>query len=66
MASIPGAESPRSRSDSITPSTLSAKRKRDDSLDVHGQVNGVRESKSEVPAQDPQSLIQDLLDVLKA
>jgi hypothetical protein len=65
MASIPGAESPRSRSDSSTPSTFSAKRKRDDSLDVHNHVNGVHDAKSEDAAQDSQSLIQDLVDVLK-
>jgi hypothetical protein len=64
MASIAGAESPRSHSDSSTPSTLSVKRKRDDSLDTHYRVNGIHESKSEDAAQDSQSLIRDLIDVL--
>lgn len=64
MASIAGPESPQSRTDSTTPSTVSAKRKRDDSLDTHNHVNGAHESKSEDTAQDSQSLIQDLVDVL--
>jgi hypothetical protein len=64
MASISREESPPPRVDSTTPS-ISSKRKRDDSLDIHSHANGVQESKSEEAAQDPQSLIQDLLDVLK-
>lgn len=65
MASIPKEESPPPRADSTTPSMISAKRKRDDILDAHSHANGVQESKSEEAAQDPQSCIQDLLDVLK-
>jgi ribosome-associated translation inhibitor RaiA len=64
MASISREESPPPRADSTTPS-ISAKRKRDDSLDIHSHANGVQELKSEEAAQDPQSLIQDLFDVLK-
>lgn len=66
MASITGALSPSSHSDPTNTSTLSAKRKRDDTVDLHNHLNGVHESKSKEITADPQSLIQDLIDVLKA
>ena len=66
MASTTGAVSPPSHSDPTNSSTLSAKRKRDDTTDLHHHLNGAHASKSVEPATDSQSLIQDFVDVLKA
>lgn len=66
MASTTGAVSPPSHPDPTNSSTLLAKRKRDDTTDLYHHLNGAHASKSAEPAMDSQSLIQDLVEVLKA
>lgn len=67
MASIAGAPSPPSHSDSTNASTtLSGKRKRDDTIEVQSHINGITESKNNQTGEDPQAVIRDFVDVLKA
>jgi len=71
MASLNGVMSPPSNADSTNSSiTLSAKRKRDDSIEAQNHINGIGDSKSEEPtgasAEESHALIHDLIDVLKA
>lgn len=71
MASVNGGLSPQSHLDSANSSiTLSAKRKRDDSVESQSHINGISDSKGaaeSVPltSEDSQALIRDLIDVLK-
>jgi len=67
MASTNGVLSPPAHSEPASSSgTLSAKRKRDDAIDLQ---NGDGESKAANPSriseEDAQALIRDLIDVLK-
>ena len=71
MASPNGASSPPAHPDSTNSSvTLSAKRKRDDSVESQNHMNGISDSKrgaSSLPltSEESQALIRDLIDVLK-
>jgi hypothetical protein len=70
MASANGVLSPLVHTDSTDPSvTPSAKRKRDDSVEVENHVNSITDSKNGETAgpsaEESQELIRDLIDVLK-
>lgn len=66
MASTNGVLSPYSQPEPLSPSTQSAKRKRDDSADMH--TNGVADPNGESAGRSlatSKSLVRDLIDVLK-
>ncbi len=70
MASVNGVLSPPPLSESAnSPSSLLAKRKRDDTIEVENIPNGTAESEGAgLPAEsaeDSRTLIRDLVDVLK-
>lgn len=78
MASVNGVLSPppqqQPESENLSPNTeailLSAKRKRDESIEAQNPVNSVSDSKNidqTAPSiEESQSLVRDLVDVLKA
>lgn len=71
MASTNGILSPPTQPNTNTDLTLSAKRKRDDSIDQPALINGINNDSKQlaiprdVSKTDGQQLIQDLFDVLK-
>jgi hypothetical protein len=70
MASVNGALSPPSQSESIdTPITHSVKRKRDESNEIQNITNGTAVDEADqtgVSLEEAQNLVRDLIDVLKA
>jgi hypothetical protein len=71
MASVNGALSPPSQSESTdTPITHSAKRKRDESNEIQNITNGTADDEEAdqtgVSLEEAQNLVRDLIDVLKA
>lgn len=71
MASVNGALSPPSHSESTTtPITHSVKRKRDESDEIQNITNGTADDEEAAQTgeslEEAQSLVRDLIDVLKA
>jgi hypothetical protein len=70
MASVNGTLSPASHPDLANSSiTLSAKRKREDSIEAENHIYGISDSRSAIAStptpEATQALIRDLIDVLK-